>query len=197
MKNNNFQNYINEIKVEEYSHEEVQNIIKKGKSVKRKNKSITISLCIMLVVAVISITSILLFNKKDDDNISITQIAKEDTINTIYVSFNNSLYDIDVQPEKIIIKEKLEEYFEKNEPVSKYIVEKDNGEREAVYFYFGLFDTNELAKIDSIKDEVDLSYNKTEIISKRYSIEHIPEVNSELEVMIQEVEGKSYIIEIK
>ena len=196
MKYKDFQDYINEIKVEKYSQEQIKNIISQGKKIRIRNKIITISMCMMSFIA-IAMVGFILSNSRSNDNVTINQIAQVETIKTIYIPFNDSLYDIDAQPEKIILKNKIEEGFKENEPISKYIIEKKNGVLEEVYFYFGIYETNELVKVDNIKDLIDLSYDKTEIISQRYDIKHIPELNSELEVIVQEVDGKAYIIEIK
>lgn len=194
MKDKNLiEDYINEIEVEKYSSDEISKIISKGKKIKKQRKNITISLCLALILA-LSIVSIKVLNINNDSNEKVEIQEKAETIVTTYVPYKeNSLEDVIMQREIIIIKEKLGEYIENNEPLSKYIVEKENGDKIEVYFYFGIYNTKDLLNVDSIKDLVDSSSDKTELISKRYNIEHIPELGEKLKVLIK---GNEYVIEI-
>ena len=194
MKDKNLiEDYINEIEVEKYSCDEISKIISKGKKIKKQRKNITISLCLALILA-LSIVSITVLNINNDSNEKVEIQEKAETIVTTYVPYKeNSLEDVIMQREIIIIKEKLGEYIENNEPLSKYIVEKENGDKIEVYFYFGIYDTKDLLNVESIKGLIDTLSDKTELISKRYDIEHIPNLGEKLEVLIKE---NGYVIEI-
>ena len=190
---NPLEEYINELEVDKYSGNEINIIISKGKKIKKQRKNITLSLCLALVL-VLSIVSITTIIKKSNRNENIEIQEKAETIVTTYVPYKeNSLEDVIMQKETIKNKKKIEEHIENGGPLSKYIVEKENGDKIEVYFYFGIYNTKDLLNVDSIKDLIDSSSDKTELISKRYNIEHIPELGEKLEVLIK---GNEYVIEI-
>ncbi len=191
---NLIEEYINEIEVEKYSSDEISKIISKGKKIKKQRKNITISLCLALIL-VLSIVSITVLNINNDSNEKVEIQEKAEMIVTTFIPYKeNSLEDVIMQKETITIKEKIEEYIENGEPLSKYLVEKENGEEIEVYFYFGIYDTKDLLNLESIRGLIDTSSDKTELISKRYDIEHIPNLGEKLEVLIK---GNEYVIEIK
>lgn len=190
---NLIEDYINEIEVEKYSSDEISKIISKGKKIKKQRKNITISLCLALIL-VLSIVSITVLNIINDSNEKVEIQEKAEVIVTTFIPYKeNTLEDVIMQKETITIKEKIEEYIENGEPLSKYLVEKENGEEIEVYFYFGIYDTKDLLNVESINGLIDTLSDKTELISKRYDIEHIPNLGEKLEVLIKE---NGYVIEI-
>lgn len=194
MENKNLiEEYINEIEVEKYSSDEISKIISKGKKIKKQRKNITISLCLALIL-VLSIVSITVLNINNDSNEKVEIQEKAEVIVTTFIPYKeNSLEDVIMQKETITLKEKIEENIENGEPLSKYLVEKENGEEIEVYFYFGIYDTKDLLNLESIRGLIDTSSDKTELISKRYDIEHIPNLGEKIEVLIK---GNEYVLEI-
>lgn len=190
---NLIEEYINEIEVEKYSSDEISKIISKGKKIKKQRKNITISLCLALIL-VLSIVSITVLNINNDSNEKVEIQENAEVIVTTFIPYKeNTLEDVIMQKETITIKEKIEEHIENGEPLSKYLVEKENGEEIEVYFYFGIYDTKDLLNLESIRGLIDTSSDKTELISKRYDIDHIPNLGEKLEVLIKE---NGYVIEI-